>query len=255
VSAFVLPLICCAAVLAQTPGSIRIEPGVTTQRSVGAATFLIHVDQKMAEVDVQVQLSGQIVSERQLTPDASVLTLDQRNGDAGIQGSLHTSFGYPQQQSLLSGDFYVVQSQVRQGVKTQQRTPYRGDLVLWEWEVPAVVKRWQVWLTPELSAETTLLLNRSQTTQIQLVTVGQVIANVSLANGVNDAVLNQGSTVGTVHIDAGMTFHMQPATPLQDGNVVLSGTFSSSSHPDVKYAGAIANWSYLSPRPEKGSFP
>jgi len=243
-----------AAGFSQTQGSIHLEPGLTTERSFGAATLVIHVAQKVAEVDLQVKLNGQVTGERKLTPADSSYTLDQRNADAGIQGSLIVLFGYPQQLSTLSGDFSVVHYPANQNGATETKALYRGDLVVWEWPVPPSRQHWTVWLTPELSAEVNLLLDLKQSVEIRFVTVSQVILNVTLAEGVNDVSVTHGYAVGTVRIEPGMTLRLQPSTPIQQGEVSLNGVFSSSSHPDVKYAGAIASWSYLPPRPEKGSF-
>ncbi len=251
---FLSPLLSSAAGFSQTQGSIRLEPGLTTERSFGAATLVIQVAQKVAEVDLQVKLNGQVTGERKLTPADGIYTLDQRNAQTGIQGGLIVLFGYPQQLSTLSGDFSVIQYQANQGVARQTKTPYRGDLAVWEWPVPPVRQHSTVWLTPELSAEVDLLLDLKQSVEIRFVTTGQVILNVTLAEGVNDVLVTQGYEVGTVKIAPDMTLHLQPSTPIQQGEVSLNGVFSSSSHPDVKYAGAIASWSYLPPRPEKGSF-
>jgi hypothetical protein len=180
--------------------------------------------------------------ERSLTPSNNTMKLNAIEGDVRIRGDLVGSLRYPDQQSVLSGSFTVTQA--------GRAIPFRGDLAIWKWSGPLVFESQTVWLTPELSAVTDLLYDPRQTAQVQLITVGQVITTLSLAQGVNDAVVTQGFQIGTVTIDPGLTLHLQPATPLQTGAVYLTGGFSSSDHQGVKYSGAIATRPYVAPPPE-----
>lgn len=167
------------------------------------------------------------------------MKLDAVAGNVTIRGDLVGTLRYPDQQSILSGRFTVTEA--------GRPIPFRGDLATWKWSSPLVFKSETVWLTPELSAVTDLLFDQRQTAQVQLVTVGQIVTTVSLAQGVNDAVITQGFQIGTVTIDPGLSLHLQPATPMQTGAVYLTGEFSSSGHQGVKYSGAIATRSYIAP--------
>ena len=234
--------ICAAPIRAQTPTSLNVELNTSVDRTFGPATLTISVRRKTAQVVVGVRLQNRAVMERSLTPFNNTMKLDAVQGDVRIRGDLVGSLRYPDQQSTLSGSFTVTQ--------TGRAIPFRGDLAVWKWSSPLVLESQTVWLTPELSAVTDLLYDQRQTAQVQLVTVGQVITTVSLAQGVNDAVVTQGFQIGTVTIDPGLTLHLQPATPMQTGAVYLTGGFSSSDHQGVKYSGAIATRPYIAPPPE-----
>lgn len=236
---FFLLLLVSAEATGQPAVPIDVQPGATFEREFGAATLIIHVSEKTARVDVSIRLMGQTVSQRNLTPAANIMRLDLQNGEAAIHGDLFAHFGYPQQRSALSGDFKVTHG--------PQKTPFRGDIAIWQWPVPVVRQHWTVWLTPELNAEVDLLLDWKQTVQIQFETAGQVILTLTLAEGANLVVSTQGYNIGTVHIEPGMTLRLQPSTPIQKGEVFLQGVFSSSNHPEVKYAGALVTWAYLPP--------
>ena len=223
----------------QPANSLEIRPGAIKLKEFGAATLEIYVSKDAARVDVQVKLLGRSMMERPLTPVDSSLKLDLQNGDAAIHGSLLADFGYPSQRSYLAGDFTVTQGTVT--------NPFHGDLGFWQWSTPVVRQYSNVWITPELNAQASLLLDQKQTVQIQFLTAGQEILNVTLAQGVNDVTVLNGYHVGTVTIAPGMTLHLQPSTPVQLGDVNLVGTFSSTNHPDVKYAGALISWTYLPP--------
>ena len=234
--------ICVAPIRAQTLPPLNVELDTSVDRTFGPATLTISVRRKTAEVVVDVKLQNRAVMERSLTPSNNTMKLNAIEGDVRIRGDLVGSLRYPDQQSVLSGSFTVTQA--------GRAIPFRGDLAIWKWSSPLVFESQTVWLTPELSAVTDLLYDQRQTAQVQLITVGQVITTVSLAQGVNDAVVTQGFQIGTVTIDPGLSLHLQPATPLQTGAVYLTGGFSSSDHQGVKYSGAIATRSYVAPPPE-----
>ena len=234
--------ICVAPIRAQTPPPLNVELNTSVNRTFGPAALTISVRRKTAEVVVDVKLQNRAVMERILTPSNNTMKLNAIEGDVRIRGDLVGSLRYPDQQSVLSGSFTVTQA--------GRAIPFRGDLAIWKWSSPLVFESQTVWLTPELSAVTDLLYDQRQTAQVQLITVGQVITTVSLAQGVNDAVVTQGFQIGTVTIDPGLSLHLQPATPLQTGAVYLTGGFSSSDHQGVKYSGAIATRSYVAPPPE-----
>jgi len=65
--------------------------------------------------------------------------------------------------------------------------------------------------------------------------------------GVSGALTPSHVAVGTVRVSPGMRIRLRPATPTQDGQLTLIGTFGSSDHPAVAYAGTIASWRYLAP--------
>lgn len=234
--------ICVAPIRAQTPPPLNVELNTSVDRTFGPATLTISVRRKTAEVVVDVRLQNRAVMELSLTPSNNTMKLNAIEGDVRIRGDLVGSLRYPDQQSVLSGSFTVTQA--------GRAIRFRGDLAIWKWSSPLVFESQTVWLTPELSAVTDLLYDQRQTAQVQLITVGQVVTTVSLAQGVNDAVVTQGFQIGTVTIDPGLSLHLQPATPLQTGAVYLTGGFSSSDHQGVKYSGAIATRSYVAPPPE-----
>lgn len=233
--------ICAAPSRAQALTPLNVELNTSVDRTFGPATLTISVRQKTAQVVVGVKLQNRAVMERSLTPSHNTMKLDAIEGDVRIRGDLVGSLQYPDQQSVLSGSFTVTQA--------GRAIPFRGDLAIWKWSSPLVFESQTVWLTPELSAVTDLLYDQRQTAQVRLITVGQVVTTLSLAQGVNDAVVTQGFQIGTVTIDPGLTLHLQPATPLQTGAVYLTGGFSSSDHQGVKYSGAIATRPYVAPPP------
>lgn len=214
---------------------------MSVERDFGPVTLLIAVDRNLAEAEIGVRIGGQILAQRSLTPAANTMVLDLVNGAAGIHGSLAAQFAYPKNRSTLVGDFKVTNG--------SQSTPYQGEVVGWLSPDSLTLKRQRTWLTPELYAETDVLLDASQSVQVQFVTGTQIIKSVTLSQGANSVVVQEGFTVGTVSIQPGMTLHLQPATPTQDGEIYLKGTFASSNLPVVNYAGAIATWSYVQPPP------
>ena len=229
-----------AAVDLLPPDSIDIEPGMSVERVFGPASFVIRVDRIFAQVEVDVELTGRRLAERTMTPAANTSTFDLSNGDAAIRGSLAVQFAYPEERSALVGDFEVVNGQCK--------TSFRGDVVAWHTPNSLILKRQRIWLTPELCAETDIMLDTSESILVRLVTGTQIIHTITLSQGANDAVADDGFAVGTVRIEPGLSLHLQPATPTQEGEVLLKGVFGSSNHPEVKYTGAIATWSYIQPQ-------
>jgi hypothetical protein len=238
-----LPLLllfaCRGAALAQPAGRLTIEPGETVERVFGPVTFLIHVSEKLAQIRVEVELSGRLIGEHNLAPSDDTFRMDLLEGGTAVRGTLLAKFGYPQQDSSLSGDFTVTDG--------DRQVPFRGEIAIWEWPVPVVSRHWNVWLTPELNAEVDLMRTASQNVEIQFMTAGQIILSVTLSQGANRAVATQGYEVATVRIRPGMVMHLQPATPVQNGEVFLRGVFSSTNHPRVKFKGALATWQYVPP--------
>jgi hypothetical protein len=161
------------------------------------------------------------------------------HGATALRGSLRVHFGFPGEPSFLGGDFVV-----RQG---RLRTPFRGEVVDWQSPQQLLQKQEERWITPEIRVVTGVLLQWQPSVEVQLYAGTQIIDTLALSQGVNDAEVTSGFSVGTVHIDPGLRLHLQPATPLQAGAVYLYGTFASSNLPHVAYAGAIATWSYQGP--------
>lgn len=230
--------------IAQAPPSTDIEPGMAVERDFGSVTFALYVDRKLARVDIDVRLSGRSLAKYTLTPKTNTTSLDLLNGDAGLRGSLVANFAYPQGRSTLAGDFKVVSA--------SKETPFRGDVISWRSPDKLIFETQITWLTPELYAQTNIFFDTGQPVQVFFVSGAQILRTVTLSQGANDVVVTEGITYGTVQIQPGMTLHLQPATPTQDGEVFLKGTFASSNLPEVKYSAAIATWGYIQ-SPKKGS--
>ncbi len=233
---FPISLLCCASAFAQQTSQLAIAPGETVERSLGAARLLIEVSEKLAQVTVEVRLGGHVIGTRRLTPSENTFPLDLRSAELAICGSLIARFGYARQDSYLSADLTVTDR--------EKQLPFRGKLAAWVWPVPVASQHSTVWLTPELNADIDLLLDENQSVEICFVTAGQTLLSVTLSQGANDVLVKQGYRVGTVRIRPGMTLRLQPATPVQLGEVFLRGVFSSSNHPRVRYKGALTGWSY-----------
>jgi hypothetical protein len=209
------------------------------QRSFGPASFWISVDARIAKAEVEVYLQGQMVARETLTPEAATAQLNLLNGAAGVEGSLAVEFNGPGKRSVLLGDFVV-----KAGAGS---TPYRGEIVNWIDPEKWLLKSEERWITPEIRAVADVSMGRDEAVEISFYAGDQIINTVTLSQGANDAVVTKGFQVGTVQIDAGLTLHLQPATPQQRGEVILDGNFSSSNLPHVHYAGAIVAWSYFPP--------
>jgi hypothetical protein len=91
---------------------------------------------------------------------------------------------------------------------------------------------------------TSILDDPDESVTVTFRTVNVTFATLTLSSGANSAVVDRGYDIGTVQIAPGMTLQLQPATPTQDGQVYLKGTFASSNLPNVVYAGAVAIWPY-----------
>ncbi|HKP86429.1 MAG TPA: hypothetical protein VJZ26_10045, partial [Blastocatellia bacterium] len=241
---FLSLLIANIVAVAQAPPSTDIEPGMSVERDFGPVTFVIYVDRKLAKVDIDVKLSGRSMAQYALMPKMNTASFDLLNGDVGLRGSLAANFAFPQGRSTLTGDFKVVTA--------PKETPFRGDVVSWRSPDPLIFERQITWLTPELYAQTDILFDTNQSVQVFFVTGAQVMRTITMSQGANDVVVNDGLTIGTVRIQPGMTLHLQPASPTQNGEVFLKGTFASSNLPEVKYSAAIATWAYIQ-APKKGS--
>jgi hypothetical protein len=100
-----------------------------------------------------------------------------------------------------------------------------------------------VWITPEIRADTRVLADDTQSTQITFASGTQVMLVIALSQGANAAIADRGAAVGTARIDPGLRLDLQIATPLQSGAVYLDGTFASSNLPSVHFQGALATWS------------
>ena len=240
-----LLLIASFTAVAQSPPSTDIEPGMSVERDFGPVTFVIYVAKNLARVDVDVKLSGRSMSQYTLTPKGTTASFNLINGEVSLRGSIAASFAFPQGRSALIGDFKIA-------VGTKE-TPFRGDIVSWRSPDPLIFERQITWLTPELYAQTDILFDTNQSVQVWFVTGVQIIHTVTMSQGANDVVVTEGFAVGTVRIQPGMTLHLQPASPTQNGEVYLKGTFASSNLPEVKYAGAIATWAYIQGSKKKGS--
>lgn len=183
-----------------------------------------------------MRLGERVVGGRKLNPADDTLPLHFESGGAAIEGSIAARFGYAAQASSLQGDFTV-----RDG---DGEIPFQGELAAWAWNVPVVSRYSTVWLTPELNADIKLMLAQDQSVAIRFMTAGQTILNVTLSQGANEVRVKQSYYVGTVKIRRGMALRLQPATPLQTGEVFLRGVFSSTNHPRVRYQGALVSWQY-----------
>jgi len=206
------------------------------ERAVGPAGFLIRVSKTLAQVDVDIQLEGRTMTTVILTPKTNTASLDLANGGASIRGGLGAHFGYPGERSSLIADFVVTQK--------AESTPFRGDLAAWISPSQLVLDRQERWLTPELVVTTSIIDDPAEPVTITFRTVNVTFATLTLSSGANSAVVDRGYEIGTVQVAPGMTLQLQPATPTQDGQVYLKGTFVSSNLPKVDYAGAIATWPY-----------
>lgn len=220
-------------------GSIDIAPGSAVLRDFGALALDIRVDGDVALVEVAVRLAGRVMLARTLTPDSPAVVVDVVNGATAARGTLAARFAYPGARSALTGDWTVSQGGAQ--------TPFRGDVAAWSWTGATALQRQTVWITPELRAETRILFTADASAQVLFLAGTQPLVSLTLSQGANDVVYAAGVTVGTVRINPGMTLHLQPATPTQQGQVFLQGTFASSNLPQVQYAGAIATWNYVRP--------
>ena len=216
-----------------------ILPGMSVERGFGALTLAIHVDERLARVEVRTLLNGRVMGAMALVPGRGAGELDFAVGVASVRGSVAVHFGPPGVRSALVGDFVV-----RQG---SEQTPFRGEVVAWVPPSGLVLERDTVWLTPELRVETDVLWDASQPVQVRLRTGSLTLTTLTLAQGVDSAVVNRSFASGAVRIDSGMVLVFQPATPTQEGQVYLRGTFASSNLPRVEYAGAVATWPYVRP--------
>src|SRR6185312_1231785 len=135
--------VCWSAAFAQPAGRLTIQPGETVERAFGPVTFLIHVSERLAQVTVEVELSGRLIGEHNLAPSDDTFRMDLLDGGTAVRGTLLAKFGYPQRDSSLSGDFTVTDG--------DRQRPFRGEVAIWEWQVPVVSSHWNVWLTPELN--------------------------------------------------------------------------------------------------------
>jgi hypothetical protein len=216
-----------------------LVPGMSVMRPFGPAQLWISVDHHLAEMELEVLLSGQPIFKQMLTPEASTVRLDLVNGTAALRGSLMVHFGYPGTQSFVDGDFVVLNGAVS--------TPFRGEIVSWQSPEHLLQKQQERWITPEIRVVTGVLLQEQQAAEVQLYAGTQIMGTLALSQGANDVEVATAFNVGTVHIDPGLKVHLQPATPQQDGAVSLDGTFASSNLPHVVYSGAIATWSYQGP--------
>jgi hypothetical protein len=235
--AYVLALVLAAAPLF----AADIQPGMSADRDFGPVTLVISVDRNLAQAGINVRIGGQDLAQRVLTPSANTMALDLVNGAAAIRGSLAATFTYPKHRAVIIGDFKVTSG--------GRDTPFRGEIVGWLSPDSLILKRQRTPLTPELLAQTDVLLDESQSVEVRLITGTQVMHSFTVSQGANDAILLEGITVGTVTIQPGLSLHLQPAEPTQSGEIFLKGAFASSNLPVVKYAGAIANWSYVAPPP------
>ena len=231
-----LGLVCCTAAFAQQTLHLAVQPGETVERTFGAAELFIHVSEKLARVDVEIRLGDRVVGTHSLTPSENTFPIDLRSANMGIRGSLIARFGYAQRQSYLFADFTVTDG--------QKQLPFRGNLAAWAWPAPVISKHSTVWLTPELNADIDLLLDQNQSVEVRFLTAGQMLLSITLSQGANDVLVKQGYQVGTVRIRPGMTLRLEPATPVQLGEVFLRGVFRSSNHPRVRYKGALVGWTY-----------
>ncbi|MBV9773527.1 MAG: hypothetical protein JO040_06230 [Gemmatimonadetes bacterium] len=82
---------------------------------------------------------------------------------------------------------------------------------------------------------------------MRFVTGALTLTTLTLTQGADSAVVTRSFASGAVRIDPGMILVFQPATPTQEGQVYLRGTFGSSNLPRVEYAGAVATWPYVRP--------
>lgn len=219
--------------------ALEILPGMSVERAFGALVLSIRVDQQFAQADIDARLAGRPLAQYTLTPAASTAVLNLANGDTTVSGSLAVQFSYPPGRSMLRGDFSVAQA--------GRAVPFAGTIVAWPAPAGLILARQVAWPTPELRIESDILLDPGSAVIVRLLTGPQTIATFTLSQDANSVIDSQSYAVGTVRVSPGMRIRLRPATPTQDGQLTLIGTFGSSDHPAVAYAGAIATWRYLAP--------
>ena len=92
---------CWGAAFAQPAGRLAIQPGETVERAFGPVTFLIHVSERLAQVTVEVELSGRLIGEHNLAPSDDTFRMDFLEGGTAVRGTLLAKFGYPQRIRLF----------------------------------------------------------------------------------------------------------------------------------------------------------
>ncbi|TKC87269.1 hypothetical protein FAZ69_18220 [Trinickia terrae] len=234
--------------------SLQVEPGVPVEQHYGAMTLRFLVQKQVAAVNVSVFLDGHVVGEQVMTPYDNVYPLDMHIDRAGVQGSLLARFGMAGEVSSLEGSFSVSQCREAPGACVLESVPYRLEIANWTWPSPVALKHWTVWITPELNAEVTLQFTADQNVEMDFLTAGLLIRTTSLSQGANLTRFAQGASVATVRIAPNMVLSLRPATPVQTGEIVLKGRFSSSNHHDVRYDGTLVAWRYL-PSRTRGASP
>jgi hypothetical protein len=237
--ALAMPVARPAAAQAARQDSTLILPGMSVERGFGTLTLAVRVDERVARVEVGVLLDGRVMGVMALVPGQSAGALDYADGPSSVRGSAAVRFAPPGGRSALVGDFVV-----RQG---RGQTLFRGEVVAWVPPPALVLKRATVWVTPELRVETDVLWDAAQPVQVRFRTGSLTLATLTLAQGADSAVVDRSFASGAVRIDSGMVLVFQPATPTQEGQVYLRGTFASSNLPRVEFAGAVATWPYVRP--------
>lgn len=218
---------------------IELAPGMAVERDFGVLTFAIRVDGQLARVDIGASLGGRKLAQAVLTPESPTLELDLANGDMAVRGSLAVRFAYPPGRSTLIGDVTLTQA--------GSAARFAGELAAWPSPSGLLLARRVVWPTPELRVESDILLDAGSGVIVRLLAGPQTIATFTLSQDANSVVDTQAYAIGSVRVAAGLRLRLRPATPTQDGQITLIGTFGSSDHPSVAYAGAIASWRYLVP--------
>jgi hypothetical protein len=216
-----------------------VVPGTAIQRDFGALTLTVLVDAKVAQAQVAFALGGRTVQRSTLTLRDPTLVFNLVSGADSARGSLAARFTWPGGASTVWGDFRVSSA--------GSPLPYRGDVATWQSPPRWTAYQSTVWVTPELNVDTDVLFGPEQPVQVRFVAGTVVFHTVTLSQGANDVVVTRGFAIGTVRVEPGMTLHLQPATPTQSGEVLLTGTFSSSNLPRVDYSGAVAVWPWIPP--------
>ena len=216
--------------------SSSVQPGMYIVRYFDNISFGIYVNEEIAKVEIEVMIDGFTVDHTILTVEENIAILDLQSDSISIKGSLSALFRYPSNISKIRGD-WVVQS-------GSDKKSYRGEIIYWEYENPVVVKKEVEWILPDLNIVSEIYLESDQLVNISFYTGPQLMMTSLLSLGVNTVVISKEIEVGSVTIYPNSVLTLQINTPMQQGQVMLDGTFSSMNTEKINYKGVIAAWNY-----------
>lgn len=229
--------------------------------SVGALELSTTIDPGIALSRVTVKLRGAVMGQLNISYDNPFADIDVSANGCTAKGRVSLNLVRPPSFSTLDGAITLLATDsARAWCLSSANAPhasndntqnFKGTLFSWVGATHLVLQRQQQWVLPELMVQTDIIDTDAEITmypQGAVVTLfygPQILWSQTVLMGVQ-LISVRDISAGSVTLDAGASFSLVPATPIQPGRVV--GKFMarnqafSGKEAYAKFDGVLAQW-------------